>query len=471
MKKRLFGISILALGVLAMTSCGNGSNANVPAPEYGNKITKGNSVDSITLKIKDNQGVSQDVTISKNDKYDVMMQKLNHNTFTVIGKDETDFHPYVESVSRDNTYEKTNYYSRKITKKPNGEYEELDEYTSGNTKEIYSISANSTVYQYKGAGDLLFYIGNRSINDSFDYNLASGNVSKANNQSYLNKGSYLKYTGSTNNGSMEYATNREDFYSGLYFENSVPDNIKKDYEGLYFTAGSEEFNRPNTRYKAESYDMYFNISNITSYGIYPQTYGYNPNYYGDYLYCNTLQMHTGNLSYVPETLHKYYEFSYELTDKYIIIKNKINASEIALNMIMESGQLSESELNEILKPYNGSYTYQEVWVDYKNYEELSKNYNYPRMGYAYSKFDYVDKRNVSGTWSSNDRLYDIDNATLESLGLIGKTWTSTDNNETHYETYIIDVDDNTINNKKTEFINKCKQNNFFEKYKFTKVAN
>ena len=44
------------------------------------------------------------------------------------------------------------------------------------------------------------------------------------------------------------------------------------------------------------------------------------------------------------------------------------------------------------------------------------------------------------------------------------------NSESHYETYIIDVDDETINKKKTEFVNKCKKNNFLEKYEFQKSA-
>ena len=77
------------------------------------------------------------------------------------------------------------------------------------------------------------------------------------------------------------------------------------------------------------------------------------------------------------------------------------------------------------------------------------------------------KSESSGTWSANER-YSIDTDTLQELGLIGKKWTNKRNSEMHYETYIIDVDDETINKKKTEFVDKCKENNFLEKYEFQK---
>ena len=115
--------------------------------------------------------------------------------------------------------------------------------------------------------------------------------------------------------------------------------------------------------------------------------------------------------------------------------------------------------------------YKEVWVDYKNYQQLYDNSsNNLRMGYAYSKLDSVEKSERSGTWSVNER-YSIDTETLQELGLIGKNWTSKANTEMHYETYIIDVDDETINKKKTEFVDKCKKNNFLEKYEFQKSQN
>ena len=143
-----------------------------------------------------------------------------------------------------------------------------------------------------------------------------------------------------------------------------------------------------------------------------------------------------------------------------------------LEYFIETGDYQTvDEILEALSQYEGSYMYKEVWVDYKNYQQLYDNSsNNLRMGYAYSKLDSVEKVELSGTWSANER-YSIDTETLQDLGLIGKKWTNKINSERHYETYIIDVDDETINNKKTEFVDKCKKNNFLEKYEFQKSAN
>ena len=214
--------------------------------------------------------------------------------------------------------------------------------------------------------------------------------------------------------------------------------------------------------------MSFNLSNIML-NIYSQTAGH---YYDSTSHvCNPLSMSTGDLDSIPEALHQFYDFSFELTDKFIIIKNKVNTSEQMLNYFIETGDYQTvDEILEALRDYEGSYTYKEVWVDYKNYQQLYDNSsNNLRMGYAYSKLDSVEKYESSGTWSANER-YSIDTETLQNLGLIGKKWTNKRNTEYHYETYIIDVDDETINKNKTEFVNKCKENNFLEKYEFQKSA-
>jgi hypothetical protein len=216
--------------------------------------------------------------------------------------------------------------------------------------------------------------------------------------------------------------------------------------------------------------MYFNLNNIMN-NICPQTAGHYYDYYSSQV-CNPLSMSLGDLNSIPEELHQFYDFSFELTDKFIIIKNKVNTSESTLNYYIETGDYQTvDQILEALSNYEGSYTYKEVWVDYKNYQQLYDNSaNNLRMGYAYSKLDYVEKSESSGTWSANER-YSIDTATLQELGLIGKKWTNKRNSESHYETYIIDVQDETINKKKTEFVNKCKENNFLEKYEFQKSSN
>jgi len=466
MKRKLFAISLFALGALAISSCGKGSKDNSES-----KVEKGKTVNSVTLNVKDSYGQSNEVTISKDDSYKDMIQKLGHNTFLIIG-DGDNYHPFYEKHDSKYNEEQINVYSRKVIKNDNGEYEELADYTSGNIKTKSTTKINSTVYQYDNEGHSVFYLGNYTDTDNDEYDLASGKVTFNDKEEYLNKGAYLNYSGSMQNGgSIKFATNREDYSNGLRIDDSVPENVSKDYNSLYFEAQWEDyasFSSSITRYTAKDYEMSFNLSNIM-FNIYSQTAGH---YYDSTSHvCNPLSMSLGDLNSIPEAFHQFYDFSFELTDKFIIIKNKVNTSEQMLNYFIESGDYqSVDEILEALSDYEGSYTYKEVWVDYKNYQQLYDNSaNNLRMGYAYSKLDSVEKVESSGTWSANGR-YSIDTETLQDLGLIGKKWTYKINSESHYETYIIDVDDETINNKKTEFVNKCKKNNFLEKYEFQKSA-
>ena len=470
MKKGLFAISLFAMGAIALSSCDIRSVSIDLKPEYENKVTKGNNVDSITLNVMDSQGTSKEVTISKNDKYVDMIQKLGRYTFNILN-DNGKMHPYFESINRENTYEYNNYHAKKMVKNPDGGYQESDEFTSGDTKESFLVSANSTVYQQDSNN--IFYIGNKVTYDKFDYNLASGNLSYGNKQDFLNKGTYIKLTGLFNNdeGSIEYASNRElnnQYCFGGF--NSTTKSLMDDFDSIYYQASWADYNsyKNVSRLKAESYDIYFNTDNLINGRIQTQVSDCAPfNYYGS----SVVDIFSGNFNYIPESLQRYYEYSFELTDKYIIVKNKINLSEVAMNFIAEGG-LNESDTSKILKQYEGSYTYKEVWIDYNNYkEQISNSANNAYLCYAYSKTDCLEIRTNTGTWDLNERYYDIDSDTLQSLGLIGKTWTVKEKSEYHYESYVIDIDENVINNKKTEFINECKKNNFLDKYKFTKVAN
>lgn len=469
MKRKLFAISLFALGALAISSCGKGSKDNGTE----NNVEKGKTVNSVTLNVKDSYGQSNEVTISKNDSYKDMIQKLGHNIFSIIG-DGDNYHPFYEKYDSEYNEEKTNYYSRKVIKNDDGEYEELADYTSGNIKTKNTEKINSTVYQYSDSGNSIFYLGNSTYTDNDEYDLASGKVTFNDKEEYLNKGAYFNYTGDMRNGgSIKFATDRELYSIGLSIDYRVPENVVNDYNSLYFETQWEDYASYRSSiasYTAKDYEMYFNLSNIMN-NICPQTAGYYYDYFPSQV-CNPLSMSLGDLDSIPEALHQFYDFSFELTDKFIIIKNKVNTSEPILNYYIETGDYqSVDEILEALSNYEGSYTYKEVWVDYKNYEQLYDNSsNNLRMGYAYSKLDYVEKYESSGTWSANER-YSIDTETLQELGLIGKKWTNKRNSESHYETYIIDVDDETINKKKTEFVNKCKENNFLEKYEFQKSAN
>ena len=467
MKKKLFGISLLAIGAITLASCGTGTQK----ADYDNKLTKGNNVDSVTINFKDySQGTTTPVTISKNDKYTDMVEKLGRTQFGVIHDKDEVYHPYVETCTRESTYEYTNYYFNEVIRGSDGKYKEGN-LTSGNKKEVTTDSYNSTIYLHDFSdGETMFYNGNMTHSYNYNYNQASGNISYGEKLDYLNKGAYYKFKNGTDGGMIEYATNREPDFGVIGFElyDDTYNIVEDNYESLYFTGSWADQNKyldVMGKYKAENYNMFFDTNNISTKNT--QTYGCNPLTYssGDHT-----SISNGTLLYVPETLRKYYEYSFELTDKYIIIKNKCNIAEYMVNYIAENAILDETRINEILKPYEGSYTYNEVWIDYKNYEELlSKNLSSnPALSFAYYKVEYVDCRNDKGTWNAEDNKYQLE--MLQDLNLIGKEWTSKTNHKLQFEVYTIDVDDNTVNNKKNEFINNCKNNNFLDKYNFKKVS-
>ena len=467
MKKRLFTVSLFAIGALALASCGNASNSNSVKvnPAYENETTKGNSVDSVTFNKMDNQGEVKQVTISKDDKYADVCDKLARTVFNVENNN-VDFHPYVETFNMEDVRESTNYYCNKMVQDSDGYCHQEDELTYGDIKNSYNVSATSTVY--KQCNDEKFYLGDSVYNYNTDYNLASGNVSLSDKKEELNVGQYIKYSGSTvTEGSVEYASNRKndcfDKFSGFSFSD---DSTTSDFKSIYYKtdwADSESYLDRN-RLKAENKDIYFNVDSLFKNEVRTQVSEcYTSNYYGN-LY--VIDIMTGDLGFVPEKYQKYYELSFELTDKYIIIKNKINTSSYALQEIIEMG-MDDSQAEALLKKFDGSYTYKEIWIDYK---EKVVDSECASLGYAYGKIDYVSDDKASGIWNKDENYYLIDSKSLEDLGLIGKTWTQEKKTEYHYEAYIVDIDDNTINTKKTEFINNCKKDNFLDKYNFTNVV-
>ena len=468
MKKRLFTVSLFAIGALALASCGNGSNSNSVKvnPAYENEVTKGNSVDSVTFNKMDYQGDVKQVTISKDDKYADVCDKLSKTVFTVENNN-VDFHPYVETFNMEDVRESTNYYCNKMVQDSDGYCHQEAELTYGDIKNSYNVSATSTVYKQR-VGEK-FYLGDKVANYNTDYNLASGKVSISDKEEELNVGQYYKASGyQTGKGSIEYASNRKndcmDKFRGFSFSE---DPIKSDFKSVYYKtdwADHESYLNVNTL-KAENEDIYFSVDSLFKNEVRTQVSEcYTSNYYGNLYVIDIMPGYA--LKNIPEKYQKYYELSFELTDKYIIIKNKINTLSNALQEIIEMG-IDDDEAEDLLKKFDGSYTYKEIWIDYK---EKVGDYEYASLGYAYGKIDYVSDEKGSGIWNTDEDYYLIDSKSLEDLGLIGKTWTKEKKLEYHYEAYIVDIDDNTINTKKTEFINNCKKDNFLDKYNFTNVV-
>ena len=445
----------------------------IPQTEYENSLLKGNSVDSINVEVVDyNTNNYKTVTISKTDSYVEMMRKLGT---TIFGSSRTEdgYNPFCEKALIVYSREQTNYPTNKVVKKNDGNIEELSELTSGDVKKYQAKASNATMYNYNNNES--FCIGNEVFYNKDEYHLASGDLELEGATDYLNQGTYYNYQGSiSEGGSIKFASNREGL-SALEIKSNATDedrNLYNNYGSLYFEKSFEANDPTNENrsvYKAENYNVNFDVKSLNQ-CRYLQTAGASGDEPG---VCNVAYMYSENSGSPSNEVKKYCELSFELTDKYLVIKNKINTSEQLLLAIEEGVFSDENEKNDALERCRGSYTYKEVWVDYKNILKSNNSNNpYVAMGYAYFKYDRVSNQESSITWKAGDESsYNLDDGKLSELGLIGKTSKRTIIDERHIETYLVDISNDVINSKKTSFINQCRSDNFLEKYNFQKVIN
>ena len=462
MKKKIIVASLSFLLMATLSACTNSNDSDII---YNNTLTKGNNVDSITFKKYDNT----DITINKDDTFEKMMSNFNQsfgiqrNEDVVklgIQRNEDGVKPFVEKISKKAIEEKSNIVSYELKKNKNGEIVNNNyNYTTGKSRIIHSENISENIYK-SSRDECIFSIGNKATQDIKEYQLKSGNVKSNSDEKLINQGLYRSYIFNDDSytGVTEFATNRKN--NNLYTNSDVNFDFDNNYTSTYFKRDFigkysyyTEYANPSLLYKSANYDIKFIPSAID--------YVYTLTYDNDSIIPYT-KMINPKSRYI-EVLKEYCEFTFELTDKYLIIKTKINTLDSALTYLPKG--ISNDNIAEYLQPYEGSYTYSEVWVDYKNilYKTSSSGTSYS-IGYAYYKYDNVVKEKNEYVYTTNNTSYD--KQILEELNLIGKTYSEINTTETHIEAYIIDISTDEIDTKKNEFIDNCKNNNFLTKYKF-----
>lgn len=399
-----------------------------------------------------------------------MINKFDYLTF-VIRTSKNGALPFAEKVNKISTRDETNMVTSDLEKDDNGKIvANYDKYTVYNRKSTDTCDVYENIYKLNSS-DYSFSIGNVTGEKSDEYILDGKTLNSSSNFEYKNQGLYNKISGNPKNGgSVEFATNRSDVKQ---FRNEDENfDFDKEYKATYFNesfkAQGEEGNYSdlmNSIYKAKDYDITFDLRNINYF--YPLSSGYN-NHAGEIIpYATMTQLNENSYDY--NYIKDYYELSFELTDKYLIIKNKFNAS-LSTFDYLNNGELSYDKLAEYLKQREGSYLYKEVWLDYKNiFNDTDTNGNKQyRLGYAYYKYDYVEKQNIEGTYDSDTMYYGKTLNELNLANLIGQTYKESTNSETHIEAYLINASDNEIESKKNAFIEECKKDNFLTKYTFEK---
>ncbi|MEE3344462.1 MAG: hypothetical protein VZS44_10250 [Bacilli bacterium] len=442
MKKRFLECTILILGLFAITSC-EGLNAK-----------KGKNVDSITFKNSQNV----DVIINKNDTYDEMISKLDYIYFSVKHIGDDIVHPYDAKVNVLKTHETENDIIHEVEKNDDGEIiEKQDNYTLGNTKTLDTKSISETIYEF--SNNNRFSIADETNCSSQEYNFKKTNVSSESKNEYKNQGLYSKKIGDlSNGGTIEYATTSANKIESLYTILDSTFDFDNAHKATYFSKSYNSFKEKDnyfdvikTDYKSQDENLVFHAKNIM-YNDYPSTFKYGQ--YGE----SGLAFLT-SITNLKDEVKKYYELSFELTDKYIIIKNKINANE---NKLRYYGNIQTTNIEDFLESTDGSYSYIEVWLDYKNIVEDVEDFY--RIGFAYFKYDQVYKEKDEFVYTADNTDYSKD--LLENLNAIGKKATTINTEEIHIEISLNDITFEGINEKETEFINYCKNNNFLTKYNF-----
>lgn len=459
MNKKLFNLSLITLGLLAISSCSNGS-----------KMSKGKSVNSVTFdNYVDNGGVleKKTVTINKNDSYADMMSKLGYTSFAVKPKKGSfDITPYEEKYSEkeDSTVKNDIYGELSVTNDMidwNYGYTEIGTHT----KKI-TTTASTKMYDLKISNNY-FFNASKDFSRYEEYKSTKETVSAQKNINYKDKKTY--YNDSLSGlygGKIEIATNLKPFRIRSDIEFS-------DNDTFYFTeeCTTDDYSSKIRRiYMTDDNKASFTIMNLQgSFGsitVPTMEQEDKSSQFFNYAYVSN-----GSMNFIPEVLLDYYDYSFELTDKYIIIINKLKTSFENLNYLMNNHYYNYPEiLEENMNKYKGSYEYREVWVDYKNAELITTEDSYGthmyfHIGYDYYKEDIIKCLNYSYLWGDK-KYYPYDKELLESIGAYNKTWEMNYYSERHWETKTINLSQEEIDKTKNDFIEKCKKNNIVDKYNF-----
>ncbi len=448
MKKRMIMLSMVLIASITLVSC---DSTNIKLnPQYSNDITKGNDVSSITIDYYDSESNSNDqIIIASSDSYQEMIDKLKsagyYYNYGIRNNDGKTVIPYCETLDSREVIEVKNSFENKMYRDEKGAIARTDgEYTCADISYDHKYVSNVTAY------DNTFYMCDSIDCSKTIINSRDGNFNSNSKTEELNKGVYCNYQGDSDNGSIELATDMSPTRIFMTYGNN---NLLDDYAGLYCSMQWQKDSYKEQVYKAKDSDITYSTNNIKNFQIQTTTQSYYRTNRGESYY-NVAKLVTD----IPDNYKDYYEVSFELTDKYLIIKNKIKTQE----EIITNNTYSDKRRNERFIESEGSYTYREVWINYKS---LIKNGNKYIIGYDYYKEDLVSCTNNTMTYDKSS--YSSDRAEkLVELGLDGKTWTMYYVTEIHFNTYVIDIDDTTITEKKESFIKKCKDNNYFNSHEF-----
>lgn len=438
MKKRILSICGVALVGITLASCGKGgitySEIKVNTPSE-----KGNAVESVEAKTTGAYG--REITYSLNNKM---------TPEEVIDALSGSFNAYLPM--KESAY---NYSSKQISN-----YTAENDYGVDSNYGYYlkgKETVNTEMYSSKE-----YYIKSDSFNDQKIYKADANYVKTNNTQDDKTVNSIIKsdakkvnvFTSNTSNDvterTMKFASSTETETVINSKAARVSANGSQNSKESYYISASEKSTDDTYGYKYVGYDL--KNEETVSYQIL-SNYGFESNMLSSD-YFGTQSYRVSN--FYNDEISNLYTFSYELTDKYIILKSDFNFTDEVYNAAFTkslTGSNLATELKTLMETdYKGSKSSYEIWLAY------TKN----SIGYAYYKADTLTNYNISKVYEKSDFLefeFEENNYT----DLIGKTYNKKGKVS---ETTIVSTLTDGYENKINDLFSYCEKNNDYKDIKF-----
>lgn len=455
MKKVCLSIGAIMLSGLVLASCSLGSGSSVKKLSISKPKDKGNSVSEINTKVMDYSfGLSTvDLNIKSDDKFEDVLDALPSNINGAYTREQSDSGVvtskinYKKNSSTDVNATQTNkYYKDEIYKK----------YST-----VTNMASTSEAYmKHVMDGDKLSIEGyNDNVNstessETFDSLKAySKDYSQDKIAGYYKEDSSSVKTREAKVGTFELEEEKTSSKTGNL--NDEKSNKKSVYKYVNDKETEDDDDYGYQHYGYKDLEMYeYEISDF-QYNLMAYPEGVDLDTYFETTYA------------FDEEYKDYFDYSFELTDKYVILKGSYTFSEMVVPIAQSllpkdatDAQLVEKVKSLLNKECKGTKTTFELWFDYTKPSMYSEDiYD---IQCVYAKKESTSKINLTATYDDNYfNSYVSDSISDEIKDKIkGTKYTLKATIKEASE--LIFATDEDYSNKISKFLDKCEKNNIFK---------
>ena len=451
MKKRLLSIGGVALAGIALASCSGGKITYTEiTPESISE--KGNTVSEVHIDLKGSYGREIKYDLNNQMKFSEVAEALEGSFSNYVG-DEISAYSYSYKKADDYTSENDYEFKSSVGFIPKGKetvksesYSSLEEY-----KKVTTADKSTTTRVYKSS---LMYQKN-------DSSTSNSNTSTVYKYEVKNAKDYKITSGDVVEEDMKYAYSSSTEMNGSAKSKKENGTTTTSSSKSYYISASEKSTDTDYDKVYESYDIE-NKDEVT-YEI-SSTHGINVNTFSSSYSVSISSAYNANLDDL-------YTTSYELTDKYIILKGDCNftqevyekayAKAVAKHLLPSSAQIKD-ELNALIEgEYKGSKSSCELWIKYDK----------KSIGFAYYKLDYTTNYNISRQYEASDFTsefgYDAEaKYAYDYKDLVGKQFNKKGKSSS---VLTISTSENGFDDKTNKLFTNCEKDNDYKDLKFVAV--